>query len=194
MVREFLCAAQVHREPDNLHQLLGNHDLHRTLRVTAWILKFRKNCKTEDRQRGPLTTQEIENARLWWIKRVQRDTDIKEDRDQLNLQENAQGQDPIYLWNTHPFTEKLVLEAHLRTLYGGVGLTMTQIGKRYWIPKLRSLAQRKIKSCYGCRRFQATAVVQPPPGLLPKDRTEGNHAFQVVGVDYLSSMFYSCSI
>ena len=200
VVREFLCAAQVHREPDDLDQLLANHDLHRTLRVTAWILRFRKNCKTGERQRGPLTTQEIENARLWWIKRVQRDSDLEKDRDQLNLQENAQGliichgriqgQDPIYLSNSHPFTEKLVREAHLRTLHGGVGLTMTEIRKRYWIPKLRSLAKRQIKSCYGCRRFQATAVVQPPPGLLPKDRTEGNHAFQVVGVDYAGPLKY----
>ena len=27
-------------------------------------------------------------------------------------------------------------------------------------------------------------MVQQPSGLLPKDLTEGNHAFQVVGVDY----------
>ena len=55
--------------------------------------------------------------------------------------------------------------------HGGVGLIMTHIRKRYWIPKLRSLAKRQIKSCYGCRRFQATAIVNPPLGMLPKDRT-----------------------
>ena len=101
-----------------------------------------------------------------------------------------QGHDPVYLSSTHPFTQKLEQEAHLRTLHGGVGLTMTQIRKRYWIPKLRSLAKRQIKSCYGCRRFQAAAVVQPPPGLLPKDRAEENHAFQVVGVDYAGPLKY----
>ncbi len=67
---------------------------------------------------------------------------------------------------------------------------MTHIRKRYWIPKLRSLAKRQIKSCYVCRRFQATAIVNPPPGMLPKDRTEGNHAFQDVGVDYAGPLKY----
>ncbi len=200
VVREVLCNAQVQRATDDLDQLLGKHDLHRTLRVFAWILRFINNCKTEQKQRGALTTQEIENARLWWIKRVQQDTDMEKDREQLNLQENLQGlivchgriqgHDPIYLPNNHLFTEKLVQEAHLRTLHGGVGLTMTHIRKRYWIPKLRSLAKRQIKSCYGCRRFQATAIVNPPPGMLPKDRTEGNHAFQVVGVDYAGPLKY----
>jgi hypothetical protein len=200
VVREVLCNAQVQRATDDLDQLLGKHDLHRTLRVFAWILRFINNCKTEEKERGALTTQEIENARLWWIKRVQQDTDMEKDREQLNLQENLQGlivchgriqgHDPIYLPNNHLFTEKLVQEAHLRTLHGGVGLTMTHIRKRYWIPKLRSLAKRQIKSCYGCRRFQATAIVNPPPGMLPKDRTEGNHAFQVVGVDYAGPLKY----
>ena len=53
---------------------------------------------------------------------------MEKDREQLNLQENAQGltvchgriqgHDPVYLPSTHPFTEKLVQEAHLRTLHG----------------------------------------------------------------------------
>ncbi len=91
VVRGVLCNAQVQRATDDLHQLLGKHDLHRTLRVFAWILRFINNCKTEEKQRGALTTQEIENARLWWIKRVQQDTDIEKDREKLNLQENLQG-------------------------------------------------------------------------------------------------------
>ena len=200
VVREVLCAAQAQRVADDLDQLLERHDLHRTLRVCAWILRFTKNCRTKEKQRGALETEEIENARLWWIKRVQRDCDIEKDREHLNLQENhqellvchgrIQGEDPIYLPTNHVFTEKLVQEAHLRTLHGGVGLTMTQIRKRYWIPKLRSLAKRQIKSCYGCRRFQASAVVKPPPGVLPKERTEGNHAFQVIGVDYAGPLKY----
>ena len=180
--------------------MLEKHNLHHTIRVCAWSLRFTNNCKTHEKQWGPLTTQEIENARLWWIKRAQQDSDMEKDREQLNLQENAQGltvchgriqgHDPVYLSSTHPFMEKLVQEAHLRTLHGGVGLTMTQIRRRYWIPKLRSLAKRQIKSCYGCRRFQAAAVVQPPPGLLPKDRTEGNRVFQVVSVDYAGPLKY----
>jgi hypothetical protein len=140
---------------------LETHDLRRTLRVCAWILRFTSNCRTKETQRGALTTQEIENARLWRIKRVQRESDIKKDREQLNLQENdqevllchgrIQGENPVYLPNTSTFTEKLVQElAHLRTLHGGIGLTMAQIRKRYWVSKLRSLAKQQISSnCCG---------------------------------------------
>ena len=177
VVREVLCATQAQRVADEFDRLLEKHDLHRTLRVCAWILRFTSNCRTKESQRGALTTQEIENARLWWIKRVQRESNIEKDREQLNLQENdqevllchgrIQGENPVYLPNTSTFTEKLVQElAHLRTLHGGVGLTMAQIRKRYWVPKLRSLAKRQIKTCCGCRRFQATVVVKPPPGIV----------------------------
>ena len=165
VVREVLCATQAQRVADEFDRLLEKHDLHRILRVCAWILRFTSNCRTKESQRGALTTQEIENARLWWIKRVQRESDIEKDREQLNLQENDQevllchgrikSENPVYLPNTSTFTEKLVQElVHLRTLHGGVGLTMAQIRKRYWVPKLRSLAKQQIKTCCGCRRFQ----------------------------------------
>ena len=44
--------------------------------------------------------------------------------------------------------------------------------------------KRIVKGCPGCKRFQATALAVPPPGLLSRDRTEGSSPFQVVGVDY----------
>jgi hypothetical protein len=128
VVREVLCATQAQRVADEFDRLLEKHDLHRTLRVCAWILRFTSNCRTKESQRGALTTQEIENARLWWIKRVQRESDIEKDREQLNPQENdqevllchgrIQGENPVYLPNTSTFTAKLVQEAHLRTLHG----------------------------------------------------------------------------
>ena len=59
-VREVIYTAKTQREPDGLDQVLEKHDLHRTIRVSAWILRFTNNCKTHEKQRGPLTTQEIE--------------------------------------------------------------------------------------------------------------------------------------
>ena len=44
--------------------------------------------------------------------------------------------------------------------------------------------KRIVKKCLGCKRFQAAALAVPPPGLLPRDRTEGSTPFQVVAVDY----------
>lgn len=78
----------------------------------------------------------------------------------------------------------MVAEAHLKTLHGGVGLTMAEIRERYWIPRLRRLVKKVVKACNGCKRFETNAFATPPPGQLPKDRTEGQNAFQVVGVDF----------
>ena len=113
---------------------------------------------------------------------------------QLNLQRNqsgllecrgrVQGLYPIYLPDTEIYTEKFVQQAHEDTHHGGVGLTMAKVRENHWVPRLRQLAKRLIKKCTMCKRFQITALASPPPGLLPKDRTEGNTAFQVVGVDY----------
>ena len=98
---------------DDLDQLLGKHDLHRTLRVFAWILRFLNNCKTEEKERGALKTQKIENARLWWIKRVQRDTAMEKDREQLNLQENLQG---LIVCNGRILAFKVTIQSTCQTI------------------------------------------------------------------------------
>ena len=60
-----------------------------------------------------------------------------EDRLQVNLQDRhdglleshgpIQGDYPIYLPDTHPYIERLVMDLHLLTLHGVVGLTMTKV-------------------------------------------------------------------
>ena len=112
----------------------------------------------------------------------------------LNLQKNAdgllecrgrvQGLYPIYLPTESLFTEKLVMHCHKVTLHGGVIQTMTQVRENYWIPRLRQLVKRLRFSCRGCKKFHAIAFNSPPPGYLPKDRTEGRRPFDVIGVDY----------
>ena len=88
-----------------------------------------------------------------------------------------QGVYPIYIPPGTLFEEKLVEMAHLKTLHGGVGLTMTYIRESYWIPKLRQLTKRIIRRCHGCIRFRAVALAKPPTAPLPTDRTEGYRPF-----------------
>ena len=172
------------------------------MRVCACISRFTHNFRHQRNQRssGPLNTEELNKQHRFWIKRAQSSGQNEEDRLQLNLQENEQGifecrgrlqgEYSIYLLDTHPYTVKLVQEAHWRTLHGGVALTMTHVRARHWVPRLRRLSKRVVKSCNGCRRFQASAVAKPPLGNLPWDRTEGERAFQVVGVDYAGPLTY----
>ena len=118
----------------------------------------------------------------------------------LNLQKNEQGffecrgriqgDYPVYLPDDDLFNEKLVTSAHENTVPGGVSLTMAKVRETYWLPRLRRLTKRVIKSCNGCKRFQAVAYIHPPTGNLPRDRTEGSTPFQVIGVDYAGPIKY----
>ena len=198
VIREALAVAQV--QEDNLDTLLGKLTLWQTLRVCAWIGRFIHNARStrSNRKKGLLTTEEISKQRILWLKRLQETFNtaerFEEHRLQLNLQPNEnglpeclgriQGVYPIYVPESHQFAHKLVEEAHNRTLHGGVSLTMAKIHERYWVSRLRRLARKVVKACNGCKRFHATAFINPPPGQLPKDCTEGQNAFQVIGVDF----------
>ena len=67
---------------------------------------------------------------------------------------------------------------------------MAKVRESHWILRLRKLVKGVIKQCYGCKLFQITAFANPPQGNLPRDRTEGNSPFQVVGVDYAGPIKY----
>ena len=126
----------------------------------------------QERMTGPLTTEEIQQQHLFWTKRAQeiQDDKVRDDQQRLGLkgneqgilecQDRIQGHHPVYLPHTHPYTVKLVEDAHRCTLHGGVGLTMSHIRERYWGPRLRRLTKRVIKRCHGCRRLQVRAALR----------------------------------
>ena len=170
----------------------------------SWVYRFLKNCK-KVRIRGPLTTEEINEQLERSIGEAQKEHEntehFKEDQLRLNLQINEKGlyecrgriigSYPIYLPFDHPVSEKIVSDAHLKTLHGGVGITMTEVRRRYWIPKLRQIVKRIRRVCYGCKRFQASAFANPPSGSLPSDRVEGERVFEVIGVDFAGPILYT---
>ena len=199
----FKVAVESTNEPD---QILAKFSLNKALRIHAWISRFLHNCAArvtkQERWTGPLTTQEINDQQQFWVKRAQaiQDDKLNDDKQRLGVQENEegilvckgrlQGQCPVFLPDSHPYTTKLVEDAHQRTLHGGVGLTMAKIREDNWVPRLRQLVKKTIKRCHGCRRFHAKPVSEPPPGNLPVDRTEGDRPFQVVGVDFAGPIKY----
>jgi hypothetical protein len=164
---------------DIWEELLKKFSLRKALKIRAQFNRFAKNRKVscENRKTGPLTSEEIEESELWWIKRTQ--SEIKEDpefqdiRLQLNIQLNGngvlecrgriEGDFPMYLPRSSTFAKKVVERAHLATLHGGVSMVMAKVRERFWIPKLRRLVNQVRKDCYGCVRFRAQAYKKPPP-------------------------------
>jgi hypothetical protein len=67
---------------------------------------------------------------------------------------------------------------------------MAKVREKFWIPRLRRLAERALKKCWGCKRFYTVSLRSPPAGLLPKDRTEWDTPFNVIGVDFAGPIKY----
>ena len=112
-----------------LNVMLGKFDLTKTLRIVAWTARFIRNSrlKKQERMMGLLSTDEIKNQHLFWTKRPQeiQIDDVTDDRERLGLEENDRGilicrggvqvHYPVYLPDKHPYTVKLVEDAHRRT-------------------------------------------------------------------------------
>ena len=67
---------------------------------------------------------------------------------------------------------------------------MAAVREEYWIPTLRKLVKSVRSTCWGCKRFRALPVRAPPPGLLPKERTDISGAFEVIGTDFAGPILY----
>ena len=82
---------------DGLHQLLQKHEFWPTIRITAWVARFIRNCKSGKANRllGLLTTAETIKQVKGWLLRVQQSyvntEQFREDRLRLNLQKNEEG-------------------------------------------------------------------------------------------------------
>ena len=205
VIREVLSLANVQpkQERNVFDELLERHDLRRTLRIQAWVRRF----TTHRARKGPLTSEDIQESKNWWIRRVQSQDAKKpyfeQTRRELNLVPNAdgvlechgrvQGQYPVYLPAGSLFTRKLVQRTHAETLHGGVSLTMAAIREEYWIPTLRQLVKSVRSACWGCKRFRALPLTVPPPGPLPTDRTHGRAPFEVIGTDFAGPIYYRLS-
>ena len=78
----------------------------------------------------------------------------------------------------------------LQRCTGELGVRWRKCESTTWVPRLRRLTKKIVKSCHGCRRFRVQAYTSPPPGNLLRDRTEGQTPFQVIGVDFAGPLRY----
>ena len=206
LIKEVLNVAVT--EPcEALSNLVEKFQFKKVIRITAWMKRFARNSSKAEPLRGPLSTEEIRESIDLWIKKTQaefeNDPKFEKHQKQFNLQKNekgiyicvgrVQGHYPIYLPTYAKFTEILVQNAHLATLHGGVGLTLTRVRESYWIPRLRQLTKRIRSECYGCKRLRAMPLSKPKPADLPTDRTDGDHPFQVIGLDFAGPIIYKKS-
>ena len=102
------------------------------------------------------------------------------------------GEYPVFLPNTHKFSEIVIKNAHLKTTHGLVSLTMGEVRKTYWIERLRSGIKSIIEKCALCKRYHSKSYADPPTTALPDYRTTPSRAFENIGIDFAGPFEYKC--
>ncbi|XP_075157794.1 uncharacterized protein LOC142231060 [Haematobia irritans] len=90
---------------------------------------------------------------------------------------------PIILSKRNPLSSLLILDSHEKTLHGGITLTMSYVGRKFWIISGNQLAKTIIHKCMKCFRFSAKTS-QQIMGNLPAVRLNASRPFKHSGVDY----------
>ena len=107
-------------EADKLYEVLDKFELRKALNICAWITWFVHNSRLSDQKlRGPLTTEELQKQHLFWVKRAQQSCELEDDRLRLKLQPNPHGVlecrgriqvlYPLYLPDKHLYTKKCIV-------------------------------------------------------------------------------------
>lgn len=190
----------------------------RAFRVTAWILRYVNNLRRTEKTSGPLRTQEINEAELYWLRQEQREHLSREIRStqentrlprdsplrELSLFIDSDGLLRVKGRLQHslkPYGERhpivlpkaqlsslLAIQSHLRVLHGGVRDTLVQLKERYWVIGGRQLVKQTIRKCLTCQRFN-TRPAQQVTAPLPPDRVTRAPPFAITGVDFAGPLF-----
>ncbi len=192
------------KEPDEWDLLLERRSYWRTLRVTAWCLRFKHNCLASSqklkRKNGPIQTDKIENARNHWVNKVQSSMPetlespgwkfVRDDEaNVLKCEGRISGYRPTYL-NGGRFVEKLIQHSHEEAMHLGVASTMSLIRENWWIPHLRSKVKKVIGNCNACKVFSTKPYTAPATSQLPEFRTTPGRPFEATGVDFAGPLIY----
>ncbi|XP_028414792.1 uncharacterized protein LOC114537879 [Dendronephthya gigantea] len=183
----------------------------RLIRVTAWVKRFIKNCKSPINSRDTsivLQNVEIKTAELFWIRKAQAESFVNKQKDKrllkfcpivdkegilrvdgrLRLAEDLpyDTRHPIILPKDHPISRLVILAAHEKIGHGtGTEYLLTELRSRFWIIKGRLTVRTLIGKCPGCRRRFLTKPCGQKMAPLPTSRiTLPLRAFERIGTDF----------
>lgn len=166
------------QETDDWDELLSRNTYWRTLRITAWSLRFSTNSHAQSKKiSGPLSTEELAEAKRRWAERAQKGIpdDLKKpgwelvkdkETNLLKCKGRIQGYNPVYLEDTQ-FTRKLIQHVHTQIQHLGVANTMATLREEWWIPRLRTLVKKEIRDCNVCKVFATKPYGAPTTSALP---------------------------
>ena len=178
--------------------MLTRYSYWKLIRITAYVIRFVEHCcKRKKRNCLQLTSEEADEAEKLWIRKAQQSNNIltntdleKGDDGVLRYVGRIPNYKPILLERNHPLVKSLIQACHLKTLHGGVAVTMSKVRERFWIQKLRFIVKKVLHNCNLCKRFRVKPLSNPSKSMLPDFRIELQEPFLVTGVDFAGPVRY----
>lgn len=185
------------------------------MRITAYIFRFiHRTRKFENKMNDQfLTSDEIENAEIFWFKQIQKEL-FAEDRSNLSRKLPLPWSSPLIALNlfldlnglirirgrlqhsalsyetkhpivlrSHTLVTLLIRHHHLTNFHAGLSLTLTSLRSKYWIIRVHTTVRSVLFRCVPCTREKAQTLIQLM-GELPNVRVNrSSRAFEHTGVD-----------
>ena len=189
-------------------------DYQKLLRVTAYVLRFIRNCRNKVRgNQEELSVDEINDAEIIIIREAQGSFD----EDHLKKIENTLGtfvdsnmlircegrlknsslpfdsRHPILMPRHHKITSLLILSCHDKVMHNGTKETLAELCSRFWIIKGRQVVKMILRKCVNCKRIQGLSYGAPSQSQLPEFRVQEKHAFSSVGIDFTGPLYIKSS-
>lgn len=176
-----------------------------TAQVLRAVKKFRDLSKCQPNSPVTVTKDQITSAELLWIKNTQRvltnGKDFEVQRKQFDLFLDERGvwrcggrlsnaevtfdvKHPIILPRSDHFSVLVVQQAHERVFHNGVRETLTEVRRKFLIPKARSLARQVVHRCILCKKLEGMPYKPPPLPPFPAFRVTEHPGFTYTGVDF----------
>ena len=168
----------------------------RLFRVTAYVLRFiyntRANKLKQERRLGPLSTEEILDSEVVWLKELQKTLDQQTVYDlssSLGPFSDSHGitsykgrlvkSDLPYetrcpaLIPPSLLTTLIIRNYHGRVMHNGVKETVAELRTRYWLVNGRKIVKAVISSCSKFRKLEGLHYSPPPTAqhVLARART-----------------------
>ncbi|KAL3985808.1 hypothetical protein ACH3XW_40170 [Acanthocheilonema viteae] len=153
--------------------------LERLVRTTVWALRFiKQTCHKKlpmvqslSLDRSNMTAQDYEVAEQLLIRQVQSQCVTMDEKEKWSLFKSTtdnlwrswsrlaspDGRFPIYLSKSHHFTKLIIQNQHEKLIHAGTTHTLSQIRRRFWIPKGRAAVKSVISKALESKTFQATS-------------------------------------
>ena len=181
------------------------------VRVTAWIKRFARNCRTPSEFRNMsciLQSTELREAQTFWLRIAQLESfpcgkkdkcllrfSPLSDKDgllrldgRLRLAEDLSydSRHPVILPKNHPVTRLVIVDTHEKLGHStGTEHLLAELRSQFWIVKERLMVRKVVENCPECRRrFLAKPVGQKMAPLPTSRLTLPLRAFERIGTDF----------